>query len=70
MTRQECEKWLDCLLSDIRDTVKEYNPDIKQVNLSIVDDYNFAFSFIGEEKVLDLTVRHEEVEDDAEAVAS
>ena len=60
MTREECEKWIGCLLSDIRDTVKQYNPDIKTVNLSIVDEYDMAWAFDGEDYALNLTVRHEE----------
>ena len=60
MTRQECEKYIDYLLSDIRDTVKKYNPDIKQVNLSIVGDINRAFSFINGELVLDMYANHGE----------
>ena len=49
MTRKECETIVASCLKMIRDTVRMYSPEIKQVNMAITKDFAWAFTLKKEE---------------------
>ena len=71
MTREECEKRIGELLKEIRDTVKEFNPEITILNMACGDNYSWAFSIDHENSTdyhqayfLDVSVNHKEESED------
>ena len=64
MTRSECEKAIAFLLSDIRDTIRQYNPKLEIINLAITDTHSWAFAFDSDgDYALNLTTNHGMKED-------
>lgn len=50
MTRQECEQKILDLIDQIRSTIHQYNPEIKQCNMCFINNYSTAFALEHDEK--------------------
>lgn len=56
MTREQCEIIIGCLLEDIRNTVKQYDPTIDHISMSISENASRAWSINDETEEYQLKV--------------